>query len=93
MENIGIIPNLIKDEGLVMTTKVVEWFETNGFKTLVTPTIARRLNRNDMATSEDDLYKTSDCIVVLGGDGTLLSVAQKAATEKVPIIGVNLGTL
>lgn len=93
MENIGIIPNLIKDEGLVMTTKVVEWFETNGFKTLVTPTIARRLNRNDMATSEDDLYKTSDCIVVLGGDGTLLSVAQKAATEKVPIIGVNLGRL
>lgn len=93
MEKIGIIPNLIKDEGLVMTKQVIEWFETNGFKTLVTPTIARRLKRSDMATAEDALYKTSDCIVVLGGDGTLLSVAQKAAIEKVPIIGVNLGRL
>ena len=93
MEKIGIIPNLIKDEGLVMTKQVIEWFETHGFKTLVTPTIARRLKRSDMATAEDVLYKTSDCIVVLGGDGTLLSVAQKAAVEKVPIIGVNLGRL
>ena len=93
MEKIGIIPNLIKDVDLVMTKKVVGWFESHGFKTLVTPTIARRLKRKDIAILADELYAVSDCIVVLGGDGTLLGVAQKAAIHKVPIIGVNLGRL
>ncbi len=93
MEIIGIIPNLIKDEELKMTQEVIKWFESHNFKALLTPTIAERLKRNDIGIAEDELYKSSDCIVVLGGDGTLLGVAQKAAIERVPIIGVNLGRL
>lgn len=93
MRKIGIIPNTIKDLGLVMTKKAIKWFEENDFEIIVTPNIARDLQRPDLAISEKELFKTSDCIVVLGGDGTLLGVAQKAAVEEVPIIGVNLGRL
>lgn len=93
MRRIGIIPNMIKDQGLLMTKKVIEWFEDNNFEIIVTPEIAQELKRVDLAILEKELFKTSDCIVVLGGDGTLLGVAQKAAVEEVPIIGVNLGRL
>lgn len=41
----------------------------------------------------DDFLKEVDACCVIGGDGTLLSVVTQASRFKVPIIGVNRGTL
>lgn len=38
----------------------------------------------------DDLYDI-DCVLVLGGDGTILTIASHCAQKNIPIIGINYG--
>ncbi|STZ76720.1 NAD(+) kinase [Bergeriella denitrificans] len=45
------------------------------------------------AAAKADLGKTCDLVVVLGGDGTFLSVAREVAPRAVPMIGINQGHL
>lgn len=41
--------------------------------------------------SIEECMRRADFALVLGGDGTILSMAQYAAVEKLPILGINLG--
>lgn len=41
----------------------------------------------------EDVARVADLIVVLGGDGTFLSIARQAVEAQVPVAGFNLGTL
>ena len=53
---------------------------------------ARHLNFKDYV-SRSEIGKVSDILIVIGGDGTLLSVARQAVVNNIPIAGFNLGTL
>ena len=40
-----------------------------------------------------DTPKDAECLIILGGDGTVLRAARKVAEQKTPLIGFNMGTL
>ncbi len=46
-----------------------------------------------LVLEKEQMVEAADLIVVLGGDGTLLSVARLMKSHSVPVIGINLGRL
>lgn len=70
---------------------LVQWLAERDIRARVDAECARLVDlpAEDVAT----LALEVDLIISLGGDGTLLAVARGAGSHRVPILGVNLGTL
>ncbi|PID44023.1 MAG: NAD(+) kinase [Proteobacteria bacterium] len=51
------------------------------------------LSRQGIASSRDIISPDLDILIILGGDGTLLHVAETAARYSIPVLGINLGNL
>ena len=51
------------------------------------------LSTRGIDTSLDQIFPDLDILIILGGDGTLLHVAETAARYSIPVIGINLGSL
>ena len=71
---------------------LVRWLEARGLVPLVESHLARHLSHNSGIESTD-IPATADMVVVLGGDGTLISAARLIGEREIPILGVNLGSL
>ena len=55
--------------------------------------LAAWLNERGAVVEPDRIEAGQDLLVVLGGDGTLLRVAEQAAARGIPVVGVNMGSL
>jgi len=56
-------------------------------------TLTYWLNEREIKVTVNEITPDLDIIIVLGGDGTLLHIAEQAARYSIPVLGINLGNL
>lgn len=89
MKNIVVIPNKTKDEGLLVTKELIKAL---GGRAVVhmDEEFYNKISGVEFLPS-DKLFDNADYVIVLGGDGTILRVADPCGRRKIPVMGVNLG--
>ncbi len=107
MKRIGIIAKKNKPETIPIARSLVAWFQTRKIEVYVEEEMGNFLFDSGSslpvgpAFSDGSVHSVErseipnhvEMIIVLGGDGTLLSVARLVRDYEVPILGVNLGGL
>lgn len=89
MNRIGIVAKRNKPEAIVICNRLAEWLGAKKIK-VYQPTLSEGDRKS---VGREEVPSDVDMIIVLGGDGTLLSVARQVWNKNIPILGVNLGGL
>ncbi len=94
MKRIGIVAKTDRAEARTVVPQLLGWCTARGFRPVVEKETAGLCPDAPVATArKPELPAQVDLLLVLGGDGTLLSVARLVGDLGVPILGVNLGGL
>lgn len=92
MEHFFVISNNSKDKDCELAKKIKQYLETHN-RTCVIATDYGNDPSKEFLVDINEMPANTQCAIVLGGDGTMLQVANDLAERDVPILGVNLGTL
>jgi NAD+ kinase len=69
------------------------WLTEHAYKVIVDEETAGYIAGQEVVPRSQMAAQSLDLVIVLGGDGTLLSAARVTAAVDVPLLGVNLGSL
>ncbi len=92
MNTIGILTKPQFPELETVLKQLVRWLQSQN-KTIVLGSSAAALLHEDNSHGDLALASQSELVIVLGGDGTMLSAARLVETRCTPILGVNMGGL
>jgi NAD+ kinase len=73
--------------------ELLAWLQAHGYQVIVDPETAKYSNGHEEVPRSQMSSRPLDLVVVLGGDGTLLSAVRDTAATDAPLLGVNLGSL
>jgi NAD+ kinase len=72
---------------------LLRWLDEHGYQVITDAETARYCPGKGIVSRTEMGARPLDLVVVLGGDGTLLSAARATAAIDAPLLGVNLGSL
>lgn len=94
IRKVALVPNTGKSGALRCASRVAQILKNHGIESCAEPSRAdmfAAIGCGVTPIEQEELFKACDAAVVFGGDGTVLSVAKRAAEADIPIVGVNFG--
>ncbi len=88
MKKFYIIVNPDRDEGLKTAGQVEDFLRGKGCSV---KTHVSDKREDDRYTNEEAIPEDTECILVIGGDGTLIQAASDIADLDIPMLGINMG--
>ncbi len=93
MKSVAIVSKPWKQELAGLLPELLSWFHQRQYTIYMDEETARYTNGEKVVPRQEIGAYQPDFVLVLGGDGTLLSAARAVAVLGVPILAVNLGSL
>ena len=93
IKKVGFFVNTTKANAVGVVAGVSTWLKERSIVPLLPEEQAVELGYPQTGISKTEVVEQSDMLLVLGGDGTLLSAAHTPQIENVPILAINIGTL
>jgi NAD+ kinase len=93
VKRIGVVARVDRADAGTVARELIRWLAAHGCQVVVDRETGRIVADGAAVVELAGLPVRVELIVVLGGDGTLLSVARAVHGLEVPILGVNLGGL
>lgn len=79
------VPGILKD--------IIPWLQGRGIEVFLDKASAEPCPPGICVAPPEELVKRADLISVFGGDGTMLYAARLIGASRIPIMGINLGSL
>ncbi len=92
IKHVGFVIKPHAPEAEKALEELIQYFDRKDIECLLEEAAAEKLGLKN-GVKREEIPSNVDLVIVLGGDGTLLTIAHLAAQEKTPVLGVNLGSL
>ena len=93
MKTVAIVSKPQKPELAHLVPEVMAWLRQRDYTIWLDRETAAYVNGHEVVERSELAQKRPDFVLVLGGDGTLLSAARAVSSAEIPVLGVNLGSL
>ncbi|MDO4523169.1 MAG: NAD(+)/NADH kinase [Eubacteriales bacterium] len=93
MKRFYVITNIPKDPQLTVARRIRNYLQSKGKECILQKCAAEDPSGRYKYTDPSAVPEGIDCIIVLGGDGTVLRASRDLVERQIPMFGVNLGNL
>ena len=97
IKKVSIVTNYNIQEKLVAAAEVADKLSEYVDKIYIPSSYKDRIMRAHQHKSQftylpiEEIYRDSDLIIAIGGDGVMLEAARRATPSEIPILGINMG--
>lgn len=93
MRKFYLVTNKVKDPDFSFTYEIIDYLRGLGMECTCQDINEDLKYTRYRYTNADKVPDDVECIIVLGGDGTLIQAARDLNKKNIPMLGVNIGTL